>query len=366
VRPVAARQKVVLYVDDQQSVASNRYQFLHDSPLRRLAISIRRLVRLYSVDSPQCHRFRLRQWCNIFAKLVSGAIIMNLKPVQVDDIPVGKPLPWRLYDRNGFIVLARGEMVASREQLAALFAAGLLRDVDAPVPADGAAESMESAEAARDMTFPPSGIKPQVGELVQLLLPKQPQPAYYSVRLIGYVTQQSILVMTPMTGGVPLILADGEPLEVRMVTGNNIYTFQTAIQRLCISPVHYLHLDYPALVRVQTLRRSPWVRVNLSATATDAQGARQLVRIDSLSANGARIQATDSLGEPGATLRIAVHVELDEMSTTLNLAAAILHVQAPAGGNGMEYSIEFRDVPAADALWLKGVVYRNIAEGNLA
>jgi hypothetical protein len=59
------------------------------------------------------------------------------------------------------------------------------------------------------------------------------------------------------------------------------------------------------------------------------------------------------------------------MSTTLSLDATILHAHAAQAGraaesNLLEYGIAFRDVPAADALWLKGMVYRHIAEGYLA
>ncbi len=64
---------------------------------------------------------------------------------------------------------------------------------------------------------------------------------------------------------------------------------------------------------------------------------------------------------------------MDDMNAVLDLEATILHVHmqaATAGqegnGNMLEYGIAFRDVAAADALWLKGLVYRHIAEGNLA
>lgn len=295
---------------------------------------------------------------------------MNLQSVPVEDIPIGKPLPWRLYDRDGHIVFAHGEMVASREQLESLLAAGLLRDVDAPQQTHEAGDWGEFREAVPSAVFPPPGIKPQVGELMQLRLLNRNLQAYYSVRLIGYIRNQSILLMTPMVGTVPLILADGEQVEVRMVTGSNIYAFQTAIQRLCISPVHYMHLDYPVEVRTQTLRKSPWAKLNLSATVIDAQGVSQVARLVNLSPDGAQLQALPTLGEPGATLRLSFQAEMDDLVTTLNLAATILHKHPPAGqgaeSNMLEYGIAFHDVAATDALWLKGLVYRYIAEGNLA
>jgi hypothetical protein len=295
---------------------------------------------------------------------------MNLQPVPVEDIPIGKPLPWRLYDHDGYIVFARGEMVTSRDQVEKS-GPGLFRDVDAPQQTRESGDWTELRKTGPGTTFPPVGIKPQIGELVQLSQSSRKLQAYYSVRLIGYIKNQSILVMTPMVAGVPLILKDGEQLEVRMVTGSNIYAFQTSIQRLCISPVHYMHLDYPVEVRSQTLRKSPWARVNFSATVTDAQGGHEVVSVVNLSPDGAQLQAPVLLGEAGDVLHLSFRADMDDMSTTLSLDSTILHAHAAQAGQGaeskmMEYGIAFRDVPAADALWLKGVVYRYIAEGYLA
>jgi hypothetical protein len=296
---------------------------------------------------------------------------MNLQPAAVEDIPNGKPLPWQLYDRNGYIVFARGEMVASRDQLATLLPAGLLRDADAPLQTHESGDWVDLKEISPGGTFPPPGIKPQVGELLQLRLLNRNLQANYSVRLIGYVKNQSILVMTPMISGVPLILADGEQIEVRMVTGSNIYAFQTAIQRLCISPIHYMHLEYPAEVRTQILRKSPWARVNLSATVINEKNASEVVRIVNLSPNGALLHALPTMGEPGGVLQLDFQAVMDELGTTLSLNATIQHVHIPQTGaeaenNVLEYGIAFRDISAADALWLKGLVYRYIAEGHLA
>lgn len=298
---------------------------------------------------------------------------MNLQPVPVEDIPLGKPLPWRMFDRSGYIVFARGEIVTSREQLENQLATGLLRDMDASPQTHETGDWEEFKKIAVGGTFPPAGIKPQVGKLVQLRLLNRNLQAYYSVRLIGYIKNQSILVTTPMVAGIPLILADGEQMEVRMVTGSNIHVFETSIQRLCISPVHYMHLEYPAEVRTQKLRKSPWARVNLSATVTSAQGAHEAVRIVNLSPDGAQLHAMPTMGEPGNTLLLSFHATMDELETTLNLQATILHVHlhVPQAGletesNLLEYGIAFRDISATDALWLKGLVYRYIAEGNLA
>jgi len=206
---------------------------------------------------------------------------------------------------------------------------------------------------------------------VQFRLLNQDLQTYYSARLIGYIKNISILLTKPLVARNPPILIEGEQVEVRMVTGNNIYAFKATIQNLCITPAHYMHLNCPAEVRVQKLRKSPWVRMNLGATVTDAQGAHEAARLVNLSAEGAQLHAPPSLGEPGDALRLSFHATLDELKTTLNLDATILHVHAPQAAreteaNILEYGVAFRNVAAADALWLKGLVYRHIAEGYLA
>lgn len=291
---------------------------------------------------------------------------MNLQPVPIENIPLGRPLPWRLYDRNGYIVFARGEMVSSREQLESLQAGGLLQDIDAPLQTRETGDLAEFREVAPSSIFPPQGIKPQIGEIVQIRLPNQSPKKYYSVHLIGYIRNQSILVTRPV--GNPFLPVEGELAEVRMVTGSNIYAFQSAIQRLCISPTQYMHLDYPLELRVQKLRKSPWARVNLSVTVTDAEGALELARLVNLSSEGGQLHAPPILGKAGDTLRITIHAGMDDLKSTLNLNATILHVRAPDAGqaiesNLLEYGISFSDVAPADALWLKALVYRHIAEG---
>lgn len=293
---------------------------------------------------------------------------MNLQPVTIDDIPIGMPLPWQLYDRYGYTLFARGEIVANRRLLESLLANGLLRDVDALPPAKETAEWVELKDLPPSETFPPQDIKPQVWERVQLRLLGRDSQAYHYAHLIGYIKGQSILITTPVDIGQRLIMVDGEQVEVRMVTGSNIYVFHSVIQRVCVSPSHYFHLAYPASVRVQKLRKSPWARVDLSAAVANAQDVQELARIVNLSPDGAQLHIPGTLGRKNDSLRITLQVSVDGLETTLLLNALIQHVR-PAktdqnwGQHLMEYGVEFCNLSMHDALWLRSLVYQRIAEG---
>jgi hypothetical protein len=296
---------------------------------------------------------------------------MNLQPLAVEDIPIGVPLPWRIFDPYGYTVFARGEIVADRESLAPLLAEGLLRDVDALPDAKEASDWEEIKDLPPGKLFPPQGIKPQVWERLQVRLLGRDAQVQYPVRLIGYIKDRSILITTPEMAGQHIDMVEDEPVEVRMLTGGNIYVFQTAIQRLCVSPIHYLHLEYPARVRIQALRRSPWARVDLAASVVGARGTEELAHIVNLSPDGAQLQVPVAMGAAGDVLRLTFRVGIDDMKATLALDATIRHVRrvrlaTDEGRTVWEHGIAFGQVPAENALWLRCLVYQRIAEGHPA
>ncbi|MDD5329050.1 MAG: flagellar brake protein [Sulfuricella sp.] len=292
---------------------------------------------------------------------------MNLKPVALASIPVGRPLPWSLYDRNGYTVLARGATVYSRRQLDSLAANGLFRDVDALPPAATAKDEID--ESPPEELFPPQGVKPQVWERVQFRVLGRDVQTHYYARLIGYIKGQSILVTVPVAGGQRVVMVDGERVEVRMLTGSNILVFQSSILRVCVSPTHYLHLEYPARGRIQRLRQSPWARMNLAASVIDAQGNMEMGQVVNLSLDGAKVAVPRSVGVKGEPLRLTFRAAVDGQETRLILDSVIQRVRFAKEAGGwpemLEYGVEFHDIPPKEQLWLNCLVYRRIAEGYL-
>ena len=155
-----------------------------------------------------------------------------------------------------------------------------------------------------------------------------------------------------------------------MLTGSNICVFSTALQRICISPNHYMHLEYPSVVHIQELRKSPRARVSLSATAINAQGGQEIVHIVNLSPHGAQIHVPAGVGQKGDSLKLAFHAAMDGLKTTLELDAQIQHVHPARPSRNeeegmLEYGLAFQNIPAENALWLNALVYQHIAEGDM-
>lgn len=293
---------------------------------------------------------------------------MNLEPVAITEIPIGRPLPWQIYDRDGYVLFARGEVIASRQLLESWLADGLFRDVDHLLEGEEAAW-VEFKGLPPGKMFPPHGVRPQVWERVQLrLLGTDIQTCYYA-HLIGYIKDQSILVTTPIAHGQRIIMADGERLEVRMLTGRNIVVFQSEVMRVCVSPSFYMHLQYPSMVRMQKLRSVPRARMSITATVTSEEGVEEIAQIIDLSSEGAQVNIPRNVGGKGQFLRISFQARVDELKTTLTLKGLIQHARPArpgleSGPETLEYGIAFPSASASDRLWLKCVVYQHIAEAS--
>lgn len=300
---------------------------------------------------------------------------MNLQAIPIEAIPIGKALPWQLYARDSSLIFAQGERLSSRQQLEAFREEGVFRDMDEYAPPKARAHGAELQELRSSDIFPPDGIKPQIGERVQLRLTgrNSMSQTYYQSRLVGYIRGQTILLTTPMADGKRIDMIDGDTLECRMLNGSHIHIFDSEVVRTCVSPVHYLHLRYPTLVKMQKLRNAPRVRVNLAATVTGPSGEQENGRIIDLSPDGAQIILPRHVGGNGQSLKISFPASADELKNTLTLTGLIHHVRplkpSQESGSGsveqLEYGIAFTNASLEEKLWLKCMVYLHIAEGSL-
>lgn len=287
---------------------------------------------------------------------------MNLQPVSTQEIPWGTPSPWTLYDQDGRQLFARHQPLPRPR----LTPGGLYRDVndDADIPDASAPEAVIHDTES----FPPQGVKPHIWDRVQLRRLRGDTKTLYSARLIGYIKNISILITSPLLDGRRVTMVEDEPLEVRMLTGQNIYVFQTRVQRLCIAPTYYLHLDYPPTVEKQSLRRSPWAGTNLIATVSNDQGMHEPAFVTNLSPLGAQIHLPVPLGAVGERIYLSLPVAVDDLRTELKLEAVIHQVRtAPADLPESDlpgYGVAFQHLRPEDALWLKCLVYKRIAEGH--
>lgn len=298
---------------------------------------------------------------------------MTLHPIPIADIPFDRPLRYSIFDQAGNLIFSLGDRLKGKvtpEELANLAQNGLFRDLDT-IQGTSALTRDEigghtSPKSAENTSFPPAGIQPQPWERVQVRLVGR--EGRYNAHLIGYIKNVSILITAPLVRGQPLIVRDGELLEIRMLLGNVIHVFESLVSRICIDPVHYLHLAYPRDVKHQTLRKAPWAKVVIGVSIATAGSENEVGRIINLSTGGAQVEMPRSLCREGTRVTLNFTVTVDEITRQVSIPALIrkVHKLKPGTSSLIECGVEFNELPDDVLVWLKCLVYERIAEGYLA
>jgi c-di-GMP-binding flagellar brake protein YcgR len=205
-------------------------------------------------------------------------------------------------------------------------------------------------------------VAPRVGTRLQLIVPMLGRKDHFGSTLLGYAEPDYLIVRTPVDGGLAVRLANGEVLEVRLFTGVRVVEFGTTLLRQFGAPISYWHLAYPQSVRVVTLRAAPRARVELDAQAQCAGSPAVPVRLADLSAQGARVLATQPLGEPGGALELVFELPRGAGTAKIAVNATIRSVrsQAAAGETRYVHGVHFDNLSEHDQIVLQNFVLQKL------
>ena len=206
-----------------------------------------------------------------------------------------------------------------------------------------------------------------VGDRI-LLESRGPVPGRHYTTLVGYAPGESVLVRTPVEGGLPVPYADGQSLSLRAFTGIGVFAFDTAIQRICTSPFHYLHLTFPASVRGARIRHTERVRV---ALPTEIQvGERRLpALITDLGVGGAMLECAAKLtvGTP-LTVHLAFSLEALQIQAAFDARGRIKRIverRHPEQAVPLaDYGVAFERLTLGQRVMLQNFVYHHLLHDN--
>jgi c-di-GMP-binding flagellar brake protein YcgR len=302
---------------------------------------------------------------------------MDLQPVRKNEIEIGKPLPWPVFDKNKNLLLKDGFVVQTQRQLELLIENGLFRDPrwhrKRVLPPKQIPEEEEKpvpqAPQAPQIAF--SSIKFAIGDTFQMQpVGEQGQERHY-VKLIGYADKRSLLVTTPMQAGEVLLMREGQPFVLRGFSGKSVYAFNASILRVCNVPYPYLHLSYPTSAQGLEVRKAQRVKVNVIASAWNTKsgdGATKLpCMVVDMSMTGAQVDARFPLGEASDLLNLALRLNVSGTDLYLTLPTTIRAVrtgESAGGGEGtVHHGVEFQGLELQDRLAIQNFIYQNLVEG---
>ena len=304
----------------------------------------------------------------------------DLQPIRKDEIEIGKPLPWPIYDKNKNLLLKDGVIVQSQRQLDLLITNGLYRDPrwhrTRVKPTRPRAEEEEEKKPAA--VKPPkenlatfASIKFGIGDNFQMqTIAEQGKEVYY-VKLIGYAEKRSLLVTTPTVDGTVLLMREGQSFVLRGFSGKSVYAFNASILRVCNVPYPYLHLSYPTSVKGMEVRKAQRIKVNIIGSAWNTKSGDNATKLPcvvvDMSVTGAMIDARYPLGEVGDLLSLAIRLNVGGADLYVTLPTLIRAVRTDDPGSSaagmVHHGIEFQDMELQERLALQNFIYQNLVEG---
>jgi c-di-GMP-binding flagellar brake protein YcgR len=303
---------------------------------------------------------------------------MSLIPLDKDELEIGKPLPWTLFDPQRNCLAVAGDVIKTNEHLLLLLDSNPCRELTWESGSEGDdAEELTSEEITtagkgdsnKQTSFPFGAMNLKVGDRLQVQPPAQLSMERFIVKLVGYLNNISLLVTAPIdTNGLRLQLIEGEKLVVRIFSSQNAFGFASTIEKICKIPFDYLHLSFPDEVQGMVIRKAPRVRTRIiAAVAIGGQTESASAIISNLSANGALLDAKRNLADKGDFIKLSFRVNLHNIDAYLTVNAAVRAIFADeAVDNGgttlIHHGLEFVDLQPNDSVILQSMIYQQMIE----
>lgn len=307
-------------------------------------------------------------------------------PIVRSEVSVGKTAPWAIYDSWGNLLLPLGTIIETQDQLSNLLENGYYTDAgwDSIAPTntnhaqtklavrnddsnniiDTAISSPKNSapeEQKESIMLDLDSVRWHVGETFHLQV-QDNSALRYTVKLIGYVKNKSILVTAPLIDGKVTLIRDGQTFIVRAFPGKKAYAFSSSALKSVFSPHPYLHLSYPRVVRCTTIRKNSRANVKIIASVTLGDpGETAAATLNDLSMGGTSGIIKKPLGKKNDTGVIKFKVNVVGNDEFLTLKIILRSVTPTDNSHEFRHGFEFVEVAPQSNLILSAFVHQTLA-----
>lgn len=307
----------------------------------------------------------------------------SLVPVRASELMLGKTAPWPIYNDAGKLLLARGTVIETQDQLDCLIEKGLYRNANwvsepdtesVPLPQArdvlrkkmGGKKPLKPSAAVRgtESVITLDEVRWQIGDTLWLQFADDAAQRY-AVNLVGSLPNRSILVTAPFKDGKQMFVREGQGFVVRALAGKRAYAFGAQLIKYQQTPFVYMHLSLPREVRCTVIRQD--TRVPVGAEGFLALGGANPLpaSVIDLSLGGASLVAPPLPGkiaaQKGATGQLRFVASVADQQLSLDLPLVLRAVESLGDPNFFKYGVEFAGLSARDKLVLSAYVYQELS-----
>lgn len=292
--------------------------------------------------------------------------------VKASDVLIDLPIEWDLFDAKGHLIFAKGAVIGSEAEKAALLHRRPLRDLKgrhghSGGMMNGAEKSAAAhAEHRHEVRLALEDARLSPGDSIQLQ--GNTGEDRHTVKLIGYLKGRSVIVTNPTKDGAPVYLREGETFVARTFSGKLACAFPCMIVANPVKPFAHVHLSYPPEVRGISVRRGERVEVRTIAAFDRDNGSKGSGVIVNMSTGGAMMMSRSDQLAAGARLSVKFKILVAEVEHVMDIDAMVRSARASEDENepGTAYGLQFVDMSAEDNLVLATCVFQQLAEHRLS
>ncbi len=298
-----------------------------------------------------------------------------LAPLRRNDLSIGVPVPYPIYDAHGRLLLRQGEIVDSERQLATLRELGLYSEQGEARSSAGADEGsyqrapklIDLNSVSTEKSFAQLRLMPGTVLHMDFLGDSIHRPRV-ALRLVGFQEFVSVMLSAVDAQGSVVPFREGELLLVKVIAGNDIGAFTALVQKIYFTPFPYIHIGYPDTVQMKVLRKHARVDTRLIVSvARDGQDAAAPIPAlaVNLSASGMRLEVFANAFVQGDRIKVALRLPAAGDERTLTISSTVRTLSAKAAPVGkLNCGVEFDELPAVDRLILEHYVFQGLLEGG--
>lgn len=312
----------------------------------------------------------------------------TLIPIDKECVAIGKPLPWSVFDSWGNLLHENGTIITDQDDFELILEDGYFENPAevkvqrTPLPpatqVSGFAQpalhesaesqspsnpSSNSAELNKETAMLDlDSVRWHVGEPFYLQVHDN-SSIRYTVRLIGYVKNQSILVTAPRIDGQGALIRDGQTFIVRSFPGKKAYAFTASALKSVYSPHAYLHLSYPKVVRCTAIRQSSRATVKIIASVTLGDPEQTAAAsLSDISMGGTSGTIKRSIGKKNDHGVIKFKVTTAGEDAFLNIQVIARSIVETENTGEFRFGFEFVNLSPQSKLILSSFVHQTLAE----
>lgn len=208
--------------------------------------------------------------------------------------------------------------------------------------------------------------KVNLGDPIQLQYLPEDNRERLTAKIIGHAPGKSLIISAPRLNGKLPFLKESQPFIVRMLQGNNVCGFESAVIKSYSVPYPHVHLRHPANFERITVRGSRRVETELIVSVKPANKPDESISVSMLntSATGALLQLKSELGDLSDELSVSIELEIVNITKYLRIKAIIRNVSTPDdrddGDPLFKYGIQFVELNPEQTLLINAYVYEQI------